>query len=243
MIDYLSASQINCFIEEPALWIVQYVRGIKGEAGPAAYRGLALEAAVDYILFKQPATEEELVKIALQRFELDAGGEISDAADKQREEIPEYLTNLIPFLQQQDWGLPVRQVKIETWIDDVRLTGYIDYKWPDWLLDLKTTGKMPSFRDGILVGKDGHIRQMAIYREATGTAPTLLYATPGKAKEPVLYRPSDHELDVGMRQIRAAIRAIKRIDEGNIEMFPPRDLTSYMWSDVTREAASKIWRL
>lgn len=245
MIDYLSPSQVNCFIDEPALWIVQYIRGIRGTSGPAAYRGLSIEAAMDYILFGQDMPDEELVKVALNRFELEAVGEASPEAEKQREEIPKYLTNLIPFLKSQDWGAPnARQIKIETWIDDVRLSGYVDYKWSDWLLDLKTTAKMPSINeDGTLKGKDGHIRQMAIYHAATGVPPVLLYATPGKAKEPLLYKVSDAELDLGMRQVRAAIRAIKRIDESNIEMFPPRDLTSYLWSDNTRDAATKIWSL
>ena len=75
--DYLSASQINRFLDEPALWVMDQLFGIKSNAGPGAWRGNAIEAACDAVLFAG-ADDDAALKAATDRFEQDAQGDMAD---------------------------------------------------------------------------------------------------------------------------------------------------------------------
>ncbi len=77
MLDHYSASQINQFASEPALWLLRRFRpDVKDTVGPGAWRGTAIEAALDRLLYFPDTTEEELVAIALEVFEREAQGEL-----------------------------------------------------------------------------------------------------------------------------------------------------------------------
>lgn len=255
--DYLSASQINRFLDEPALWVMDQLFDIKSNAGPGAWRGSAIEAACDVVLFGQ-ADDDTALKTALERFEVDAQGDMADDVNKERVAIQVYLHNLLPTIR--SLGMPLtRQSKIVLQLSslDLDIIGYVDYRFPDRLIDLKTTGRMPSLDpvSGRIKDKWDHLRQMAIYERAEGVSPVLCYATPGKPergqdrKPPLLYTPSRDELDSALRQVEAAGRAMQRLlkseqpRERIAELYPPRDMQSYVWNDQLRAEAINIWRL
>lgn len=254
MADYLSASQINRFLSEPALWFVEQLYGVRGQAGAGAWRGSACEAAMDAVLF-QDATDTAALDAAMSRFEVDAQGDLADDVTKERDAIPRYLANLLPIARaiKTEKGMPLlRQAKIELDLPDIRLPviGYVDYLWEDMGMDLKTVGRAPSFDDaGKLKDKNEHIRQVSIYAQAKGRPFSLLYAFPTKGKPAVAYPVSDDECAAGMRQVMAAARAIDRLITSGRDrdalaiMYPPRDLSSYLWSAETRAKAIEIWKL
>lgn len=254
-VPHISASQINRFLTEPALWVVEKFFNIKSTAGPGAWRGSACEAAMDVVLF-QDADDAAALAAAHDRFEQDAQGDLSADVVKARDELTLYLANLLPVARKlrAEKGTPlVRQARIELDLPGItaRLIGYVDYLYDDFGLDLKTVGRLPSFTDADpprIKDKADHLRQMAIYATAKSRPFKLLYVTPGKKKDPVLYPVCDEEVSAGMRQVMAAARAMDRLLKNPDPsawsmMYPPRDLDGYMWDDVTRTKAREIWNL
>jgi hypothetical protein len=257
--DHFSASQINRFLSEPSLWVLDRLFGIRSEGGPNMWRGTAVEAGCDLALFAG-ADDDAAINVALQAFDREAQGLVDEQTDKARGEIPIYLKNLLPSMR--ELGMPlVKQARISINIDgiDAEIMGYVDYIYSLRLLDLKTTSRMPSVDgDGRIKDKWDHIRQMAIYERAKSLPPTLVYVTPGKPdkgkdhKPPMFYTPSRDELDTAMRQIEAGCRAMQRIIRASnngrdpreiAELFPPRDFDGYMWDKTTRTIATEIWKL
>lgn len=249
--DHFSASQISLFLDEPALWLLRRFYGITAEVGPAAWRGSAIEAAMDLRLYKRGCSDEECLEKAMERFELDAQGILDDDHEKARQEIPLFLANLLPSLK--DWPEPLaRQMRIEWWPDGcgIPVIGYADYVFEDGIVDLKTTARMPSFdtSTGQIKQKGDHLRQMAIYRASTDKPCTLLYVTPGKAKEPIRYQVSDEEHSAALRQVTAAVKAMERLNRQSdpkriIDLFPPRDLAGFRWDAPSRAKACELWGL
>ncbi len=248
-LNHFSASQVNTFLAEPALWILRRFWGVQGEASPAMYRGTAVESALDTLLYKPDTDMEECLRLAMESFELQAQGEISPAHDKARDEIEKVLGNLVPWIKASELPTPTaRQMRIEYWIDgiDIPVIGYLDYLLEDCLIDLKTTGRAPGFRDNRLWGKDDHLRQCAVYRAVKGVPAKLLYAMTAKDREPILYEISDHEK--ALKQVHAAVRAMVRLNndenrESVAELYPPQDINGFRWDDTTRKQAEQIWRL
>ena len=60
-IDHLSASSVNLFAAQPALWIAERLLGRKSPVGAAAHRGTAVEAGVTKGLLDPKADVEECV--------------------------------------------------------------------------------------------------------------------------------------------------------------------------------------
>jgi len=257
--DHFSASQINRFLNEPSLWLLDRLFGIKSEGGANMWRGTAVEAGCDLAMFTG-ADDDAAINTAIQAFDREAHGVVDEQTDRVRAEIPIYLKNLLPSMR--ELGQPfIKQVRIGLNIEGIEaeIIGYIDYVYPDRLLDLKTTSRMPSLdNDGRIKDKWDHIRQMAIYERAKALPPTLVYVTPGKPdkgkdhKPPLFYTPSRDELDAAMRQIEAGCRAMQRIIRASnngrdlrdlAELFPPRDFHGYMWDETTRTKAIEVWKL
>jgi hypothetical protein len=177
--------------------------------------------------------------------------------EKERGALPVYLKNLLPSIR--ELGMPLtRQSKIVLQLPtlDLDIIGYVDWRFADRLVDLKTTGRMPSLDErGRLKDKADHLRQVAIYERAEGVTPILCYATPGKPekgqdrKPPLFYTPTREELDASMRMVEAAGRAMQRLLRSDqepqriAELYPPRDLSSYLWNNDLRQHAATIWRI
>lgn len=246
--DHLSASQINTFLDDPANWLVRVLFGVKSEAGAAAWRGSAIEAGLDLVLLKK-ASDEEALAAAMERFEQDAQGDLDDGVEKERQALPAYFANLLPFAR----SLPVplaRQVRVECRIDGVPMPiiGYLDYSFEDGDLDLKTTGRMPSFdENGRIKDKAEHLRQIAVYQHARKRPQRLVYTTPGKAKEPKVYEPCEEELSQALAEVRVAARAMCRLLESSRDpldicaMYPPRNINGFRWDDASRAKAMEVW--
>ena len=236
--DHLSSSQINNWIDDPALWILKYLYGIKGGRMPAAWRGNAVEKAVDLMLTKGEFREHFLLDTARMEF-LRLGGL---QTDKEWNIIPDYIAQVLPFIKDCGWGIPEGcQTSLEVEIEGVKFIGYMDYDWPGMVRDCKTTGRLPSFsKEGVLKGKDDHLRQMSIYTHNSNRGAELFYVTPKTVK---IYQPSADELNKAFRHVTAAIRAMKEFEPQDWFRYVPRDMSHWKWDDKLREKAKELWKL
>jgi len=239
-IDHLSPSSLNCYLDEPAMWVLRYLYKFKDRAGPFAWRGNAVEAGLAVWLQNVPAKRnlDASIAAALARFEQEAQGEISDKIEKELKGIPRMVQQAINALH--DRPIPdAVQAPIKIWFDDIEVPvkGFIDFVWPEECLDLKSTFSMPS------EPKEAHCRQVAVYTKAKERPCRLLYVTPTKHD----FKPCvdiDKHLNYAHRQARS-IRNLLWVcnsKEQIAEFFLP-DFDNYVWDrDETKEAANLIWR-
>lgn len=241
-IDHLSPSSINCYIDERAWWCAKYLLGVKDEVGPKAWGGHAIEAGLDWYLFQRgdPDVREVALTKTFARFEEDAQGEVRDDIDKVRDDLEPMLNRAMEAAEH--WPLPnARQLKLEHWIDgiEVPLWLYVDYTFPDWLLDLKATWRMPS------QVSCAHARQVSVYSKATGKPPRLLYVTKSKTW-PAELSVEDVEYHYGQlcsaaRSIRALLETCETPERAAL-LNPPNLDHPYLWkSEAAREAAQTYW--
>ena len=172
-IDHLSPGSLRLFKECLPVWIGKYMLRAPDEAGPAAWRGLSVEAGVDRLLFGYDGT----VALAATKDKWDtlAQGQIDPDCVKEYEALPDFLVQAgVAY-----GGKPVplqRQARITLDVPSlpVPLVGFCDYLWPDHGDDLKTTWRMPSSPD------PAHVEQMSCYSMFHGVPFNLTYVTPKK---------------------------------------------------------------
>lgn len=184
------------------------------------------------VLYEIAKTGEEALGKALQRFELDAQGEASDTMEKQR-------VLMVGFLQQATIGCqaspeimaakPIgRQMKIEHWLDGIEwpILGYVDYLYPEFGFDLKTTERMPS------EPRADHVMQVSIYAVATKRPFRLLYVTPKKFQwfevSPEQQSAALYEATMIARNIQALLRL--SADPARLLAALPADFENFRWS-------------
>lgn len=235
-INHLSPSSLALFKNQPALWCLKYLHGVKDEGGsPAMYRGIAVEAGVDHAAYGRPEAEAE--KAALDNYALNTGGEITDEIEKERKNIAPILKVASAAIVAH--GIPTaRQVKVEARLDGVPIPviGYVDYIYEDKLIDLKTTLRMPSSP------RADHAAQVAFYALATGKRPILLYASPREAKEYAVNSHADALADL-TRSARALCHALSSF-ASILDMsraYAP-DFDSFYWDEKSIAAAKEILR-
>ena len=92
-IDHLSPSSLIKFRSEQANWVAHYLYGIRDDAGPAAWRGSAVESGLHAWLHGE--TFEAALERALTQFDLAASGLHTDDIDKARGEIEPMLRQAV----------------------------------------------------------------------------------------------------------------------------------------------------
>lgn len=238
-IDHLSWSSLKLYRAEPALWVLKYLHGVKDDFGPAAWRGKAVEAGLDWYLYKRDATQA--LEAATQQYDNEyqayterTAGVVPDKLDDEADLIPGMLEQAIA--KAADWPTPVaRQHKIEYWIDsiEVPVIGYVDYLFEDWLLDLKTTKACPS------APKPEDARQVMIYEAATGKAPKLLYVT---AKRSEVYPVNDYgEGLADVARLACSVRSLlERCDKNEALAIHAPNFEAFYWNNELREAWERV---
>jgi len=237
-IKHLSPSSLRLYREEPAAWVVRYLMGVKDEMGPAAWRGRAVEAGCDRLLFQEG--EGPAHDAMHDEFEKAAMGVADDKAVKERADLIQYLCQCMLAFREKAWPVPMtRQTKISIEVPgvEVPLIGFADWTWTDFGVDLKTTQRMPS------VAQPAHVEQVACYMEATGKPFSLLYVTP---KKWALYPVTPQEAKDAMVRVRRGAHAVRALLErcsdshDALSIFSP-DMTSYQWSPEMILAANKFY--
>lgn len=236
-IAHLSPSSLRLYRDDPAAWCVRYLCRVKDDGGPGAWRGSAVEAGLDRILFR--AGVETAAKAMRDKWDELAMGVVDEKAAKEYELLPDYLAQAQKALAGRDTPLSL-QSKISVSIPgiEVPVIGFIDYRWPDCGLDLKTTLRMPSEPN------PAHVEQVAVYAKATGVPFSLLYVTPKKWAVYEITAPMVEEAYTGVLRGAYAIRhMLSKVDSARdaLRLYSP-DFTNYQWSPPMIEAATQIYQ-
>lgn len=243
-IDHLSASHINLFIAQPAMWAASYLLKKRTSVGPAAHRGSAIECGVEAALFDPEMPIATAQEMALAKFHSLTRLSADPRIEKERENIAPSVAIAIAELRQ--YGIPEkaedgRQHKISIDLPGVAvpIIGYLDLLFPQHgiLVDLKTTSRIPSEMS------EAHARQGAIYHRAKGNHQVrFAYVSTKKIAVYVLENPEDH-LAAVVRAASAIENFLTLSDDAELltRCFAP-DMSSFYWGDASARAlANEIW--
>ena len=237
-IDHLSASSINLWVSDPCRWCLKYLMKIDGDFGASAQRGNIIEWALERLLSKGDyVTVEELQNM----FTKTLNDKNIDTEDKKS---VEELKNLEDYYQMtvnncKYDNLVNYQEKIEVQYADlpIPIVGYIDFVFKDFILDLKTTGKMPS------KCPESVRRQMAVYSMVyTEYDMVVDYVTPKKyqtfkLEELQLYRRQVYDICMGLMRFLSTSDNPLPLTQS----FHP-NFDHWAWDDTMKNEAKKIWR-
>ena len=237
----LSPSQINLFLNEPSIWVLNRFFGVYGTMGAAAKRGNAVEVGLTGILL-QGLSHEEATGTALRIFDQEVENISDDKKDEERGLIEPMIAQATEcFL---DMPTPIAtQIRFEETIHDVPMLGIADFDMGGHYVDLKTTKRCPSAVENISAE---HLRQVAYYHHASNKPQKLAYVTP---KKYAVYQVTDAQIAEAKQELYAACKAMfacyeieeKQGKEALTVLYPPRDTKSFYWDDATLRAAQEIW--
>jgi hypothetical protein len=207
-IAHVSASSLNLWAAQPALWIMERLLGRRSPPGITAVRGKAVEAGVHTGLVDRSKPVEACIAEAEAAFDretaLSGDPRRGDVRAKLAGWVRGALAELRQYGQPDDDGY---QARIEIRLDNVPVPviGFVDWRFSNHglIVDLKTTERFPSAISA------SHGRQGAIYAAAHGNfGMRFAYAKPSAGKsEPrqvlVLEMSGDE-----VRQHLAALRVI-----------------------------------
>lgn len=243
-ITHLSASSVNLFISQPALWCASYLMGKRTPVGPAAHRGTAIEAGVEAGLFDPQMPVEEAQRIAREKYHTLTRLNADPRVEKEREVIEPSVAVALAELRQ--YGVPDkptdgRQHKLELTVPGVPVPvwGFLDFIWPDHGIigDLKSVGKIPSSISG------AHARQGALYlQHGSNLQMRFAYVTAKKMAVYVLEDAASH-LASFVQAAQAIERLLSLSDDGEAltRCFAP-DLSTFWWGDASaKRIAKEIW--
>lgn len=238
-ITHLSPSSLAIYKQEPAFWCGRYLLGWKDEGGPKMWVGNAVEAGLHSFLHGWSV--EECLARAMTEFENKAMGVSDEAHDAARAEIGPMLEQAMSILSKDKDSKPLYQVPVKHFVEglEVPIIGYLDFAFPDGILDLKTTRALPG------KPKADHAAQVAFYCKARETVSgSLLYAT---TKKGALYSLSPDDIEAGYRSLIVAAKAVQNLLKNSptkqdaMRTFAP-DFESFYWSEQTVKQATDFWR-
>jgi len=244
----LSPSSLNLFLKEPALWVMKYFYGIRGEGSIYTMRGKLVEDRVNQII--EGSQQYSFYKHCLSEILLDTDNiEIREQDLKDFEKWGNYAYNCLPK-ELNIHSIVSMQRHVKTVIKGVTVGGYIDYEYPECIVDLKTTNKLPIIcsrgerKDMISKTKVDNVRQQVVYHLATKKTIKLLYVTP---TDHLLYTITQRDIEEVMPSILEGIKKIKKCltlkKEDAILHIQPEKTNSFYWTDKLREEARKIWNI
>ncbi len=245
-IEHLSASSLNVWAAQPALWIMERLLGRRTPAGITAARGKAVEHGVHLGLSNPRLSIEECIDGAEREFIRQTALSADPRREEERKKLAGWVRGALAELRQ--YGTPDGyQEKIEVRLDDVAvpLVGYIDWRFSDHglIVDLKTTERFPS-----QIG-DAHGRQGAVYASAHGYfGMRFAYAKPAPGKtdprQVTVYEMSGDDLRRHLAALRAIALSLGRFlavsnDPRELAGLIVPDFDSFWWSEPAARAAGR----
>lgn len=246
-IDHLSASSINLFAAQPALWAANYLLGKRVPVGAAAHRGTAIETGVEAGLFDPEMPIIEAERIGVEKFHSLTRLSGDPKREKELEVIAPSIATALAELRQ--YGIPDapeegRQHKISVDLDGIPVPfeGWLDFEFASHgiIVDLKTTQRIPSEISA------PHSRQGALYTKARGgnMHTRMAYVS---AKKIAVYVVEDVEMHLA-RTIAIA-RCLERFlslsdDRELLTRCIAPDMSSFYFNDAgARTLAAEVWGL
>lgn len=231
-IKHLSPSSIKLYRDQPAAWVCRYLMRVRDEAGPAAWRGTAVEAGLDHWLLFGANQEAETVYrqcvlVSQSKWDEMAQGVATDQALKEYGALGDFLKVGIAALKDFP-PIISRQSKISIEIPgiEVPIIGATDYDFGDYGVDLKTTNRMPS------EARADHVLQMAVYMKAKKKPFKLLYVT---ARKSAVYPVTEDMAKGAYERVVGAAHSIRHLlaksadAQDALDLFAP-DFSSFYWS-------------
>lgn len=248
-VKHLSASSLNLWASEPALWVMERLLGLRGPGNAMMARGKAVEEGIHAGLVDSAKSVEECSAIALTAYDKEMALIVDEKRDSERENIPGYVAHGLTELRQ--YGAPTAyQDRVEYRLDDVPapIIGFIDWRFDQHglIVDLKTSERLPS---GI---SSSHARQGAIYARAHGNyGMRFAYVKPSAGKKDgravTVYELDRDEIDrqiVALRQIALRLERFLRLsrDPQELSNLLVPDYDGFYWSNpITRANGAQVF--
>ena len=239
-VDHLSASMINTYVECPAI-IMLKIMGIQdGEAGPSAWRGIAVEDSLTKLAYDSEIDITTLLTNADDRY-----NELTDKAEedhslekitKERKDIPQFIKSAFPLYN--SLGTPVnhqKRIELRTDVFDIPIIGYYDLEYEDCVRDIKTGYA----RSGIT---RGHARQSSLYGKALNKTAYVDYVSKSKVSSFMITNPDTHINE--FLTIAKTLENVLSISDDIREccqFIPYPNIEHWMFGTTTREAVRSIW--
>jgi hypothetical protein len=245
-LEHLSASSLNLWAAQPALWIMERLLGRRTPPGVIAARGKAVEHGVHLGLSNPRLSLDECIEGAEREFVRQTALSTDPRRQEERKKLAGWVRGALAELRQ--YGMPDGyQEKIEVRLDDVAvpIVGFIDWRFSDHglIVDLKTTERFPS-----QIG-DAHGRQGAVYASAHGNfGMRFAYAKPAPGKkEPQqvrVYEMSGDDVRRHLAALRAIALSLGRFlaisnDARELAGLIVPDFDSFWWSEPAARAAGR----
>ena len=234
-INYLSPSSINTYINDTSLWVARYLFKIKSSSGASAVRGIATE----FVLadkYEKGVFDYNLLDVKFMSLCAESGIDLGDIKTAKEKNLLKGFGSVID--ENFDYkNLEAYQEKVEVPIDDmpVPIIGYIDFRFKDKIVDLKTSTRMPTRPT------EAQKRQMALYSMAyPNSSVDLFFATPKEHKRFTL-----KNLTLYKKQLHKGALSIQKFlsisdDKHELASLMYPNLDSWLWSGM-KEEANKIW--
>lgn len=237
-IEHLSASQLSTFCADPSFWFAQKVMGLRTPASFAMERGKAVETGI--VAGLKGACLEDATEAALRAFD-EAGqyGGLTGDSDKERDAIPGMVEQGILALHEfgePDFPEEGKQHRIELNVrfgegedDVIPLIGFLDLVYPDRIIDIKSTLRVPSEMSF------AHRLQCAIYARASGNKDVAFcYISPKKSS---LLRPDSLAADQQLvRDIVKRMAAFLSLgDSETLRQAVPVIFDSWSWRGLEKD--------
>lgn len=240
-INHLSASRLNKWIMQPALCLLE-LAGVSDKAGPAAWRGTAVDKAVTKSAFERDLDIESITDYALDVYEREfEQAETPPREDKflsERKAIPQYINSGVNWIRAMPEPVSA-QGKVIVNIDgiSVPLVGYYDLLTEGEVRDIKTCAYAPKSVS------EAHGRQLAVYWKATGRTPWVDYVTKKEVKSYEV-----ENVEYYARQLMLTAQSLERVLSFSDDIFECcqlvyPDTDHWMWSDFTKSVAKDVWNM
>ena len=210
------------------MWVMRYLFKVKSSSGAAAVRGNALEFALE-----KKYTEGEFDYATLEAKFMTLCAESTIALDtKPAQKEMKSLTNFGEVIDK------CYQERVEVKLNDlsIPIMGYIDFRFKDKVVDLKTTNRMPS------EPTQAQNRQMALYSMAyPSNEIELFFASSKNHKKFKLTNLAEYK-----KQLEKVAHTIQKFlsisnDKHELASFVYPNTDSWMWGTQMKEEAKKIW--
>jgi hypothetical protein len=235
-IGHLSASSVNLFAAEPALWVMERLLKRRGKVGASAHRGTACEAGIAHGLLNPDAAVEDCQAIALAEYDRLTALSGDPRRTKEREGVAPIVATGLAELRQ--YGIPDEvQRRVDVTLPDVPVPflGFADFGWSNHglTLDLKTQLRLASEISA------SHARQVALYIHNTNREARVAYVTPAKIGVYLLTDGAAHV--AALANIARRMERLLSIsnDAEEIAACVVPDFDSFYWSDPATRALGR----
>ena len=235
-INYLLPSSINTYISDLPMWVARYLFKVKSDMSAGAVRGIVQEA----ILAERYQTGNfnyNLLEVKYLTMCTESQFDLEDTKVKKEKSLLKDFGKVIDTNFKYK-NLEQYQEKVEVQLEDlpVPILGYIDFRFKDTIVDLKTTTRMPS------KPTEAQKRQMAFYSMAyPKNSVDLFFATPKDYKKFTLKNLSAYQEQ--LKKVAFGIQKFLSIsnDKHELASLVHPNYDSWTWNDNLRKEAEKIW--